>query len=676
MVKPNSGPLTPGRNVGKYRLLGLLGRGGMADVYDAEDAVLGRRVALKLLAPTRTADEDVRRFLREARAVSSVRHPNVVAVYEAGIFRGVPYLAMELVRGGSAEDLLAAGGPLPWPQATRLAADACRGLAAAHAAGLVHRDIKPANLMIDGGAAKLADFGLVKHVGDGPLSQTSGRHVLGTPDYMSPEQCRSEALDGRSDVYSLGATYFALLTGGTPYSAEGAMGVMFAHCSGPVPDPRRGNPALPRACAAIVRRAMAKEPSRRYPTAGAMLSDLDALLAEGAGTATVPAPPAHGPRHAVRRRLVRAVGLAALLLALVAAAHRAGRDRAAGGGAPAVAPSPSAPPQPPPESGLPEAPPRLLAPLRTRHAVAVSGMVLSPRGDLLAWAGNDPGGPVVLWDMAERKERHSFAVDGPVSALAFSPDGRTLAAATYRNGCVHFWDVERGERLTQRPGEVGESAGAVSALAFSPDGTTLAVGMQPWNPQRRRHSARLWDWRHNRRLAELPGHEGRVLALAFSPDGRALASGGHDGTVRLWDVAAHTQRCAWPTAIRFVHSVSFSAGGTFVAAGGARHDGALHLAAAQVWEAATGRERPVPDRLGYGHARVAFAPAGPLLAVVGGRKCLWDVASGREVGLEAEGRPTDTRALGFSHDGRVLAAAGGDRAIRFWGVRPRAGPTR
>jgi len=285
-------PPTPepalGSQLGKYRLLSVLGRGGMGVVYEAEDPILNRRVAIKLLSAALAQDPDARdRFLREARAAAKLNHPNTVAVYDVDGRDGLVWLVLELVRGGSASDFLKARGPFNWPEATRVVADACRGLAAAHAAGLVHRDIKPANIMraVDG-TVKLADFGLAKQTGSAD-SMVSGS-VVGTPQYMSPEQCKGKPVDARGDVYSLGATYFALLTGKSPFGDRGdTPQIMFAHCFEPAPDPRTLVPTIPPACSAAVLKAMSKLPEDRHPSAAALLADLESVLA-GPSVAVVP----------------------------------------------------------------------------------------------------------------------------------------------------------------------------------------------------------------------------------------------------------------------------------------------------------------------------------------------------------------------------------------------------
>lgn len=267
------------RQLGKYHLVKLLGRGGMGAVFEAEDTVLQRRVALKVLPPRMAANQDaLQRFLREAQAAARLSHPNVVTIHEVGCSEKTHFIAMELVRGESAEQRLTRG-PLDWPQATRIVADVCRGLHAAHRAGLVHRDVKPSNILLgEDGQVKLADFGLVKPADPQLARLTRDQTILGTPQYMSPEQCRGERVTRLADLYSLGATYFCLLTGRPPYRGDQPLSVMMAHCTDAVPDPRTLVPNLPESCAAVVQRAMAKEPADRYSGADELLSTLESML--------------------------------------------------------------------------------------------------------------------------------------------------------------------------------------------------------------------------------------------------------------------------------------------------------------------------------------------------------------------------------------------------------------
>ncbi len=267
--------------MGKFEIVGELGRGGMGVVLEARDTVLERQVAIKLLPQSVSArPEALERFLREARAAARLNHPHVVTVYDADQFDGQYYIVLELVRGGSLQDSLT-NGPLPWFMATRVLADACRGLDVAHRAGLVHRDIKPSNLMqSEDGTVKLTDFGLARSNDSTDATMTGSGSVLGTPQYMSPEQCRSERADERSDLYAMGATYFALLTGRPPYQGNAPLLIMNSHLLDPVPDPREFEPTVPQACSDIIRRAMAKDPDDRYRDATALLTDLESLLAD------------------------------------------------------------------------------------------------------------------------------------------------------------------------------------------------------------------------------------------------------------------------------------------------------------------------------------------------------------------------------------------------------------
>jgi serine/threonine-protein kinase len=285
----------PGRMLGKYRLGRCLGRGGMGVVHEAEDTLLRRRVAVKLLPESAAADpETVQRFVREARSVARLNHPHVVTIYEVDQRDGVYYLVMEMIDGGSVQEMLRARGKLPWQEATRILIDACRGLAAAHAAGLIHRDLKPANLMCTReGVVKLADFGLARPTQVSATGITVPGAVVGTVDYMSPQQCRGEQLDHRTDIYSLGATYFALLTGHPPYRGDDTVEVMFAHCAQPIPDPCTSDPDIPASCAAVIRRALAKYPVERQGSATEMLQQVQAILPPD--EATLIAPPLLAP---------------------------------------------------------------------------------------------------------------------------------------------------------------------------------------------------------------------------------------------------------------------------------------------------------------------------------------------------------------------------------------------
>ena len=268
-----------GKTIARYKILRVLGVGGMGMVFEAIDTAIERHVALKIL-PTDSVREQIarQRFLEEARAVGKLNHPHVVVLHEIGSDTNVDYIVMELVRGGTSEDYCQGDRRASIAQATKIARQAAAGLVAAHDAGIVHRDVKPANLLLDEqGNAKVTDFGLAKQVADPALGITREGQIIGTPSYISPEQCESRPVDARTDIYSLGATYYALLTGDRPYVEQtSAVAVMYAHCNERPPNPRKKNRQVPASAAAVIACAMAKQPINRY----AQMADMEAALAD------------------------------------------------------------------------------------------------------------------------------------------------------------------------------------------------------------------------------------------------------------------------------------------------------------------------------------------------------------------------------------------------------------
>jgi urea transport system substrate-binding protein len=353
-----------GRRLDRYEVRALLGTGGMGVVYLAHDMLIERDVAIKMLPEELSNNETaLARFLAEAKAAGKLAHPNTVAIYEVDNHDHGYYLVMEYVGGGTIADELERAGALSVLRATQIAADACRGLAAAHAVGLVHRDIKPANLLrAADDSVKVADFGLAKQMIGATLHLTQEGAVAGTPYFMSPEQCESKPVDRRSDIYSLGATYYSLLTGAHPYQDAGSIvQVMFAHCSGEVLDPRKLNRAVPEACGQIVKHATAKRPEDRYQSAEEMLADLNVVIATMSGASVIQLPSQSGARAASAQRPLtlpsRRAWLAGAALGIVGAVVAIGgfallrgtgsnvADTASSlGPAPALPPAPTGPP--------------------------------------------------------------------------------------------------------------------------------------------------------------------------------------------------------------------------------------------------------------------------------------------------------------------------------------------
>src|SRR4051794_30294608 len=299
--------LDVGTTFGPYRIEAVLGRGGMGVVYRAEQVQLGRSVALKLLSPDLAADDGFRaRFLRESRLMAALEHPNIVPVYDAGEIDGRLYIAMRYVEGRDLASVLEDSGRLPAGRAVALIAQLAAALDAAHARGLVHRDVKPSNALVAGDRAFLVDFGITQEPGADPLTGTG--ELLGTVDYVAPERIRGDAVDGRADVYSLGCVLFECLTGRPPFPSASAMAGIYGHLEQDPPRASDQRPDLPHGLDPVIKRALAKDPADRYPTAGALAAAAEAAVA----------PPAARDRRRAAALLI-AVGLlaaTAIVLAL------------------------------------------------------------------------------------------------------------------------------------------------------------------------------------------------------------------------------------------------------------------------------------------------------------------------------------------------------------------------
>jgi len=259
--------------LGKYKIIGEVGRGGFAAVYKAVDTTLKRTVALKCLAPHLLWDPTfVQRFQQEAEVAANLDHPHIVTIYEVSQIEGVYLIAMRFLEGRTLSQILEAEGPLPVSQVQAVIEQIASALNYAHARGFVHRDIKPSNIMVaDDGRSTLTDFGLVK-AGEGTQLTASGV-VFGTPEYMSPEQAEGKALDARSDIYSLGVVLYAMLAGRAPFVADTTPAVMYKHVHEPPPLDELPSD-LPEGVVAVVERALAKKRDARYQSAGEMAQAL------------------------------------------------------------------------------------------------------------------------------------------------------------------------------------------------------------------------------------------------------------------------------------------------------------------------------------------------------------------------------------------------------------------
>jgi serine/threonine protein kinase len=691
------------QKLGKYVLTRKLGAGGMGVVYEGHDPTLNRSVAIKLLPADRGPDADIRRFELEAEAAAQVHHPNCVTIFEIGEDAGRPFIVMELVRGLNAGELVERSGPPPWADATLILVHACRGLTAIHEKGLVHRDVKPSNLLISAaGEVKLADFGLAKSVGR--MTQSlSGEGTVGTPHFMSPEQCWSETVDLRTDIYALGATYYALLTGRPPFQAARDLQVMFAHCNNPVPDPRDVRPELPAGCSDVIRKAMAKAPADRYQTAAEMQAALEAIAAAGAPTDSLVAATTHDlpplsltlpttatfPRPGVtRRRALLAIppALVAIGAGIVFSVRGCGGSRpddahakgtetnGTGGGNVGTTDT----------NGAGGNPPDADPPIRDGTVWDIGGPVRAvaisddSRWVALGMAGKENERGVRLYDRKSpgREPVLSEWKNLLCPDVAFSPDGRLLAAAGGVR--VMVWSVTARRELEWLPTKPYSPVGAV---AFSPDGQLLAAAMNSWGTEKDQPVVRLWRVTGNTgtHLRDLNARSAPVRRLSFSPDGKSLAacvgSGAGMTTTRptnqilVWnlDDASFT---ALPTP-----GVGPGPGGVEIRPNAvfARKEWALAVARRDTINVylspSLGKQRqpwsPRDEPLS-----LAPSPDGRLLAVaLADGIHLYDTVSGQVRGVKHARHTGPVLAMTFTADGRHLVSAGyHDNTVRFWEV--------
>jgi serine/threonine-protein kinase len=334
----------------RYRLDAKVGTGGMSTVYRAFDTVLERQVAIKLMHREIAGDSDqLERFRREARAVAQLNHPHVVGVIDAGEEEGdhddgfsTPYIVFEYVEGETLKDRIRRNGRLPVSESVAYAIEIARALGCAHDSRIVHRDVKPQNVLVDEeGAAKVTDFGIARSLAQEGL--TADGRVLGTTDYVSPEQALGHVVSGQSDIYSLGIVLFEMLTGDVPFKGENQVAVAMKHVREELPDVQVRRPEVSAALAAVLDRATAKELDRRYPDARALIADLEDVLAietsrsgqvTGEATAVLRSlPPSTRRRLPLRTRrstkaivaLVAVIGVIAVVVTVVLGLHQTER---------------------------------------------------------------------------------------------------------------------------------------------------------------------------------------------------------------------------------------------------------------------------------------------------------------------------------------------------------------
>jgi WD40 repeat protein/serine/threonine protein kinase len=686
--------LAPGLTIGSYRLIEPAGAGGMAEVWRAYQPRLERFVAIKFLSPRYASDPSyLERFLREARAVSRLDHPNILTILDYGEYGGWTYMVSPFIGGGTLADRLRRG---PWsvPEAVAVLDQLAAALDHAHAAGIIHRDIKPSNVLFtEHGRLVLSDFGVARMV-EGTTALSQAGLVIGTPMYMSPEQADGEKAGPASDLYSLGVIAYQMLTGRPPFMADTPLALLRAHIDRPLQPPRTLNPHLTETVEAALFKVMAKAPADRYASATDFVLALQAEPSTRTMTqATLPGQTLPTfPADAVRR-----------------AGQHDGAARSYPSGQlhtpPPHTPRPYVPSPHTPPPSVPRPPTQTLTAARTRTTatprvtrrqaiIGIGGvLVAAVGGGAAVWAassatrptmGPAPTATVPQLPLVQAPPTSTVsakptvavtplavaplappsvptAVPNPPTAVpttvpTISPTEPPAPTPTQTGVVASAPAAPAPPQADQTaPRVLAEGTGEITSVAYSPDGTMLASASSDT-------TVRLWNVADGTIIRALQGHTDAVDCVAFSPDGQILASGSNDQAVRLWNVADGSPIRVMSGHTGTVISMCFSPDGQLLASSSVDKT-------VQVWRVADG----APVRTLNGHADpvidVTFSPDGQLItsSSYDGTIRVWQVADGKQT-RTLFGHDGPITGVAYSPDGRLLASSSTDMTLRLWRV--------
>ena len=678
-----------GKTIGeRYQIEALLGQGGMSAVYRASDPNLRRLVAIKLIHTHLSTDPNfIGRFKEEAAAVARLRHPNIVQVHDFNVDGETYYMVMEYLVGETLQARLkrlnANGRCMPIDESLRLCIQVCEAAGYAHNHELVHRDIKPANIMLNvDGQAILMDFGIVKIIG-GDYHTATGA-TIGTAVYMSPEQIRSQRIDDRADIYSLGVTLFEMLSGRPPYMADSALTLMMMVLNDPLPDLSEARTGIPESLELLVKKALAKDPAKRFQTMSEMAAALQQVREELLSSPLEPAPtlvdeseteaasPIPQPATVIDSSLD--FGIAQPPTASppeIVSSANIPQERE--GTPPDLAikgePVKAAPAQP----AAPVEPHRLVRG-NTRRILLITSAVLfliaavaavlyylndtKPPSALLA-SINQPSIPLNPQVAQSIVNLGSWETDSYIEEIAYSPDSSLLATANNRD-YVRFstyrfytglWDIHVGALENTLFGPTQW----VFDLAFSPDGELIASASDDGG-------LFLWQINNAELVRKIESPHGGLTSLAFSPNNLLLAAGAWNGTVSLWQINNGNLLRTLEAGEYGVLDIAFSPDGALLAASSEDHSILL-------WQISDGRQVYNLEDHTAPVSELAFSPDGSLLASASEDHTvkIWQVDDGALLHT-LESHSETVYDVAFSVDGSMLASGSADGTLRLWQV--------
>jgi eukaryotic-like serine/threonine-protein kinase len=665
---------------GDYELLEKIGSGGMGVVYKARQIKLNRTVAVKMILRGALADEDdIRRFNLEAEAVASLDHPAIVPIFEVGQHEGHHYFSMGFVEGESLKQRLS-GGPLVPCEAAKLIMKVAEGIAYAHQRGVIHRDLKPANILLDqNGNPRVTDFGLAKKV-HGDSSLTESDQIVGTPSYMPPEQAAGKRgeLSPAADIYSLGATLYALLAGRPPFLAATTLDtVLMVRTVEPVP-PRRMNASIPRDLETICLKCLEKDPKKRYGSAGELAADILRYLQNVPIVARPVSFRERAVKWALRRPAIAALSgalLATVVLGSVTIAWKSNEaivssEEANKARVELRDASVEFSRQKQDEQSDRAEKAAQATRLSTNLALIQCSEGQTDRGLLRLANGLATATPAEFQRLlrlnldAFSRRFHPPAPPpaefGEIMALAYSSDGRRVAVSG-KDNLTRTLDVETGRQVCM-PMTHEEP---VTIVALNVDGSRLVTATKK--------SARLWDVAKGQPIGGPLTHPTAVHQVVFSPDGKRFATVASPGGARLWDASTGSFVRSQSADILGSLMVAFSPDGTRLATGDFEY--------LRLWDAQTGKVvgQPITYRFNsksFFLRSMAFSPDGKHLAAghaaldldLSSEARVWDLRTGKLAGppLKHEGF---VEQIAYSPNGQILATASSDHTVRLWDAK-------